>query len=591
MLKQSHIRNFAIIAHIDHGKSTLSDRFLETTKTIAKDKLQEQFLDQNVISRKRGITIKLAPVRMKYHSNSGEEYELNLIDTPGHVDFSYEVSRTLAACEGAVLLVDATQGIQAQTVAHYQVAKKLGLVMIPVLNKIDLPNAQTDVVTKELVNFGFNEEDIIAISAKTGENVDVLLERIIEKFPSPTGNENAPLRALIFDAVYDEYQGVITYLRVMDGSLKKGEQVQFFQNRMKTDVTEVGMFTPFLKETDGLTTGEIGYMVGNIKDIRQARVGDTITSSRFKVAEDKLVSEDGTVIEPLPGYETPQPMVFFGMYPKDANDFGNLRESLGKLTLNDTALTYTEEYSAYLGSGFRVGFLGLLHADIVKERLKQEFGLDLLLTMPQVLYETRENGEIYEPYMLLNVYAPAEYVGNVMTVCQKKKGHMLDMQYHEAYAVLSYEMPYSMFIRGLAGDIKSVTAGFGSIDYELTDYQQADLVKLDILINGNAIDVLSELVYKDEAIYVARQKAEKLKESLDRQQFRQIIQGTINNNIVAREEIPPYRKDVLAKMSGGDRTRKDKLLEAQKKGKKKMVQQGKVSLPQSALFSMISDNK
>lgn len=577
MQTQSHIRNFAIIAHIDHGKSTLSDRLLEVTNTIAKDKLQEQFLDQNVISRKRGITIKLAPVRMRYESN-GVEYELNLIDTPGHVDFSYEVSRTLAACEGAVLLVDATQGIQAQTVAHYQVAKKLGLKMIPVLNKIDLPNAQTDVVTKELVNFGFDASEIISISAKTGENVDILLERIIKTFPPPTGREEAPLRALIFDAVYDEYQGVITYIKIVDGNIKKGEQVQFFQNNMKTDVTEVGMFTPFLKETDGLSTGEIGYLVGSIKDIRQARVGDTILKS-------------GTTIEPLPGYTTPQPMVFFGMYPKDANDFGNLRDSLGKLTLNDTALTYTEEYSAYLGSGFRVGFLGLLHADIVKERLKQEFGLDLLLTMPQVLYETRENGEIYEPYMLLNVFVPAEYVGNVMTVCQKKKGHMLDMQYHEAFAVISYEMPYSMFIRGLAGDIKSVTAGFGSIDYELTDYQKADLVKLDILINSNPIDVLSELVYKDEAIYVARQKAEKLKESLDRQQFRQIIQATINNNIVAREEIPPFRKDVLAKMSGGDRTRKDKLLEAQKKGKKKMISQGKVALPQSALFSLISDGK
>lgn len=590
MQTQSLIRNFAIIAHIDHGKSTLSDRLLEVTNTIAKDKLQEQFLDQNVISRKRGITIKLAPVRMKYVSG-GTEYELNLIDTPGHVDFSYEVSRTLAACEGAVLLVDSTQGIQAQTVAHYQVAKKLGLKMIPVLNKIDLPNSQTDVVTKELVNFGFDESEIISISAKTGENVDVLLERIIEKFPAPSGDEEAPLRALIFDAVYDEYQGVITYLRVMDGRIKKGDQVQFCQNNMKTDVTEVGMFTPFLKETDGLTTGEIGYLVGNIKDIRQARVGDTVTSAKFKMQGETLISDDGTVIEPLPGYQTPQPMVFFGVYPKDANDFGNLRDSLGKLTLNDTALTYSEEYSAYLGSGFRVGFLGLLHADIVKERLKQEFNLDLLLTMPQVLYEKRTDEEIHEPFMLLNVYAPAEYVGNVMTVCQKKKGSMQNIIYHEAYAVLSYEMPYSMFIRGLADDIKSVTAGFGSIDYELTGYKKADLVKLDILINNNAIDVLSELVYKDEANYVARQKAEKLKESLDRQQFRQIIQATINNNIVAREEIPPFRKDVLAKMSGGDRTRKDKLLEAQKKGKKKMIQQGKVSLPQSALFSMISDSK
>ncbi|MGH7203508.1 MAG: translation elongation factor 4, partial [Candidatus Levyibacteriota bacterium] len=503
---------------------------------------------------------------------------LNLIDTPGHVDFSYEVSRTLAACEGAVLLVDATQGIQAQTVAHYQVAKKEGLVMIPVLNKIDLPNAQTEAVVKELENFGFTRDEMLFISAKTGENVDLLLRRIVEKIPPPQGNVGAPLRALIFDAVYDEYRGVIAYVRVMDGSVKKGVTVQFYQNKLKTLIVEAGIFTPFLKETDELRTGEIGYLAGGIKDIRQARVGDTIIA-------------DGSSVQPLPGYVTPKPMVFFGMYPKISDDYPELKEALGKLELNDTALTYTDEYSAYLGSGFRVGFLGLLHADIVKERLKQEFDLELLLTMPQVLYETREDGEIYEPYMLLNVYVPAEYVGNVMSVCQKKKGHLLDMQYHEAYAVLSYEMPYSMFIRGLAGEIKSVTAGFGSIDYELTDYQQADLVKLEILINTNPIDVLSELVYKDEATYVARQKAEKLKESLDRQQFRQIIQATVNNQIVAREEIPPFRKDVLAKMSGGDRTRKDKLLEAQKKGKKKMIQTGKVELPQSALFSMISDSK
>jgi GTP-binding protein LepA len=580
MKQQNHIRNFAIIAHIDHGKSTLSDRFLEETKTIAKDKLQEQFLDQNVISRKRGITIKLAPVRMKYQQGESE-YQLNLIDTPGHVDFSYEVSRTLAACEGAVLLVDATQGIQAQTVAHYQVAKNLGLVMIPVLNKIDLPNAQTDVVIKELVDFGFQEEEILCISAKTGENVKQLIDTIIAKIPPPQGKVDAPLRALIFDAVYDEYRGVIAYVRIMDGHVNKGEQIQFLQNNIKTNLVEVGIFTPFLKEIENLQTGEIGYLVGGIKDIRQCRVGDTITSTILQPDE---------AVEPLPGYKTPLSMVFFGMYPRTADDYLDLKEALGKLTLNDTSLTYTDEYSAYLGSGFRVGFLGLLHADIVKERLKQEFGLDLLLTMPQVLYEERGE-EIYEPYMLLNVYAPADYVGNVMSVCQKKKGVLLDMQYHEAFAVLSYEMPYSMFIRGLAGEIKSVTSGYGSIDYELTDYQRADLVKLEMMINGNQIDVLSELIYKDEAQYVARIKAEKLKESLDRQQFRQIIQATVNNQIIAREEIPPFRKDVLAKMSGGDRTRKDKLLEAQKKGKKKMKTTGKIALPQEALFSMISDEK
>lgn len=583
MQRQSFIRNFAIIAHIDHGKSTLSDRFLELTQTISKDKLQEQFLDQNVISRKRGITIKLAPVRMAYTSpQNGEKYVLNLIDTPGHVDFSYEVSRTLAACEGAVLLVDATQGIQAQTVAHYQVAKKEGLVMIPVLNKIDLPNAQTDAVVKELVEFGFAKEEILFISAKTGENVQQLLETIIEKIPPPKGDEDAPLRALIFDAVYDEYRGVIAYVRIMDGKVKKGEQIQFYQNGVNTSIVEAGIFTPFLKERDELQTGEIGYLSGGIKDIRQCRVGDTITTTTLQPSDN---------FKPLSGYKTPLPMVFFGMYPKTSDDYLDLKEALGKLTLNDTSLTYTDEYSAYLGSGFRVGFLGLLHADIVKERLKQEFDLDLLLTMPQVLYETRENGEIYEPFMLLKVYVPADYVGNVMSVCQKKKGNLLDMQYHEAFAVLTYDMPYSMFIRGLAGEIKSVTAGYGSIDYELTDYRQADLVKLEILINSNPIDVLSELVYKDEATYVARMKAEKLKEALDRQQFRQIIQATVNNAIVAREEIPPFRKDVLAKMSGGDRTRKDKLLEAQKKGKKKMKTTGKVALPQEALFSMISEGK
>ncbi len=386
-----------------------------------------------------------------------------------------------------------------------------------------------------------------------------------------------PLRALIFDAVYDEYRGAIAYVRVIDGKSRKGDKIKFYQNKLGTEITEVGIFTPFLKETETLETGEIGYIVGGIKDIRQCRVGDTII-------------EVGSNSEPLPGYTTPQPMVFFGLYPKDTNDFVMLRDSLGKLTLNDTALTYTEEYSAYLGSGYRVGFLGLLHADIVKERLKQEFGLDLLLTMPQVLYDKKETGEIFEPYMSLVIYTPSEYVGNVMSISQKKKGNLLDMQYHDAYAVLTYEMPYSMFIRGLSAEIKSGTSGFGSIDYELSEYKTADLVKLDILINGNPIDVLSELVYKDEAVYVARAKTSKLKESLDRAQFRQIIQATINNDIVAREEIPPYRKDVLAKMSGGDVTRKNKLLDKQKKGKKKMVTTGKIQLSQDALFSMITES-
>lgn len=608
-MNQNNIRNFAIIAHIDHGKSTLSDRMLELTNTISKDKMQEQFLDQNPISRERGITIKLAPVRMKYqpqnvtlegvptksgrpigshegdsiapptaglqNDNNRNEFILNLIDTPGHVDFSYEVSRTLAACEGAVLLVDATQGIQAQTVAHYQVAKKEKLKMIPVLNKIDLPNAQTDIVKKELrESFGFTEEEMLCISAKTGENVEKLLELIVVKLPAPIGMQDNTLRALIFDAVYDEYRGVVTYTRIIDGEVKAGDEVTLYQSGVKSIVTEVGYFSPFLTRSEKLTAGEIGYIITGIKDIRQCRVGDTVMKA-------------GSMAKPLPGYTTPKSMVFFGMYPKNQDDFPKLRDSLGKLVLNDTALTYTEEYSAYLGSGFRIGFLGLLHADIVKERLQQEFGLDLLLTMPQVLYKKQDDGTMLEPYMILSVFTPKNYVGGVMNVSQNHKGDLLDMQYHEAYTVLTYEMPYSMFIRGLSSDLKSVTSGYASIDYELTDYKPANLVLMQILINSNPIDVLSEYVYRDESIRVAREKTARLKESLTRQQFRQIIQAGIDNNIVAREEIPPFRKDVLAKMSGGDRTRKDKLLEAQKKGKKRMLTTGKISLPQEALYSMI----
>ncbi len=596
MIEPDFVRNFAIIAHVDHGKSTLSDRFLEITKTIAKDKLGEQFLDMNAISKKRGITIKLAPVRMVYHASDGKEYILNLIDTPGHVDFSYEVSRTLAACEGAVLLVDATQGIQAQTVAHFFEARKQNLVMIPVINKIDLPNAQTELVVKELISvFGFKEEEIIFISAKTGENVQVLLERIVTKLPPPVNEIEKPLRALVFDAVYDEYRGVVTYIRMFGGSIKVGDQIKLFQGGTTTTVTEVGTFSPFLQPAKGLVAGEIGYVITGIKDIRQGRVGDTIINSNFKLQlsfgqkNEYAQDEKGNNVFPLQGYVTPKPMVFFGMYPKDASDFVHLRESLGKLMLNDTSLTYTEEYSAYLGSGFRVGFLGLLHAEIVKERLAQEFGLELLLTMPNVLYEKFSDGTMKEPYMLLTVYIPNEYVGNVMTVCQKRKGSLVDMQYHDTYATLSYELPYSMFIRGLSAELKTVSSGYASIDYELTEYKQADLVNVDVKINDNTIDVLSELAYRDEGLYVARQKAEKLKESLPRQQFRQIIQAVVNGNIVAREEIPPYRKDVLAKMSGGDRTRKDKLLEAQKKGKKRMVSSAKIHLPQEALFSMMEN--
>lgn len=587
-MSYKNIRNFAIIAHIDHGKSTLADRFLEITNTIQKDKLREQFLDQNPISRERGITIKLAPVRMKYKIDQ-EEYILDLIDTPGHMDFSYEVSRTLAACEGAILLVDATKGIQAQTVAHFNSAKKENLFLIPVINKIDLQTANTQEVKKDLIEmFGFKEEEIHYVSAKTGENVEELLKAVIEKIPAPTINENAPLRALVFDAVFDEHRGVVIFTKLFDGSVKKQDKIEFIQNKTKIDVSEVGFFSPFLVAKEELTAGEIGYIVTGIKDIRKTRVGDTITIQNLKGIH-STSSGQNSEVQPLPGYEMPKPMVFFGVYPKTSNEYVHLREAISKLSLNDGSLTVANEYSAFLGSGFRVGFLGLLHAEIVKERLQQEGGVDPLLTMPRVLYKEQGNDVMLEPYMILTIFIPAVYVGAVMTVAQNKKGNLLDISYHKQNAVLKYEMPYSMFIRGLSSELKSISKGFASIDYEIIGYKEANLVKMDILINDNVIDVLSELVYKDEAEYVAREKVDKLKENLTKQQFKQIIQAAIGTKILARVEISPYRKDVLAKMSGGDRTRKDKLLEAQKKGKSRMINVSKVEIPQKALLSMLQD--
>lgn len=582
-MSYKNIRNFAIIAHIDHGKSTLADRFLEITGTIQKDKLREQFLDQNPISRERGITIKLAPVRMKYKIGQ-EEYILDLIDTPGHMDFSYEVSRTLAACEGAILLVDATKGVQAQTVAHFNSAKKENLFLIPAINKIDLPTANTEEVKKDLIEmFGFKEEEIYYVSAKTGENAKELLKAVIEKIPPPTINENAPLRALVFDAVFDEHRGVVIFTKLFDGRVKKQDKIEFIQSRTKIDVSEVGFFSPFLVAKQELLAGEIGYIVTGIKDIRKTRVGDTITIQNLKGQ-----MQNSEVI-PLPGYAMPKPMVFFGVYPKTSNEYVHLREAISKLSLNDGSMTVANEYSAFLGSGFRVGFLGLLHAEIVKERLKQESGVDPLLTMPRVLYREEENGVMLEPYMALTVFVSAAYVGAVMTVAQNKKGNLLDISYHKQNAVLKYEMPYSMFIRGLSSELKSVSQGFASIDYEIVGYKEANLIKMDILINDNVVDVLSELVYKDEAEHVAREKVDKLKENLPKQQFKQIIQAAFGAKILARTEISPYRKDVLAKMSGGDRTRKDKLLEAQKKGKSRMINVSKVEIPQKALLSMLQD--
>lgn len=578
-MNQNIIRNFAIIAHVDHGKSTLSDRLLEITHTIDRAKLvnQEQFLDQNPISRERGITIKLAPVRMKYQYN-GNEYMLNLIDTPGHVDFSYEVSRTLAACEGVVLLVDATKGVQAQTVAHFRAAKKEGLVIIPAINKIDMDAADVEKVSRQLVAMGFKEEDILLISAKTGNGVEDLLHTVIDLIPAPKGSETAPLRALIFDAVYDEHRGVVAFVRIVDGSVTTNAPIELIQSKTKTNAIDVGFFTPALISSGSLSTGEIGYIVTGVKDIRLVRVGDTIT-----------IVQKNVHVEALSGYLTPKPMVFFGVYPKSTDQLVPLRDAIGKLALIDASITFHDEYSAFLGSGFRMGFLGLLHADIFRQRLSREFHLEPLFTMPHVQYELVGEGAYNEPYMHLTIHVPSDYLGGVMTVCQKKKrGQMKHMEYQDTNVILEYDMPYAMFLQGLSPDLKSVSAGFASIDYELSDFRPADIVNIEIRINDTPIDVLSEFAYRDEAEYVAREKAKKLKESLPKQQYKQIIQAGIGQRVLAREEISPYRKDMLAKMSGGDRTRKDKLLEAQKKGKKKMFAISKVEIPQEALFTMIS---
>src|SRR3989344_1426422 len=572
-MNKTNTRNFAIIAHVDHGKSTLADRLLEKTETVSQEKMQEQFLDQNPISRERGITIKLAPVRMNYRKNS-EEYILNLIDTPGHVDFSYEVSRTLAACEGAILLVDATQGVQAQTVAHYHSAVRENLFIVPAINKIDLPEARTEEVEKQLLEmFSIEKADIIYISAKTGQNVDKLLDAVIDRIPPPEGSLESPFKALIFDAFYDEHRGVIVYTRIFDGSLKKGERIGITQSKNSSIASEVGYFTPFLKEESEISAGDIGYIVTGIKDIRLASVGDTIHKS-------------GERVSAMPGYSQPKPMVFFGMYPRNTHDLQKLKESLHKISLNDTSISFIEERSSFLGSGFRVGFLGLLHAEIVKERIERESNLDILLTMPHVLYEEGDSG-IKEPYIELTIYSPKDYVGAIINLCETKKGNMLNLSYYQNSAILKYELPYTMLVRGLSSDLKSISSGYATIDYELAGFRQADLVDLRILINGVDIDVLSEKVYRDEAMFLAREKTKKLKETLPKKQFRQIIQAAISGNIVAREEVPAFRKDVLSKMSGGDRTRKDKLLDKQKKGKQKLLVDARVTIPQEVLFSMI----
>ncbi|MDO8498710.1 MAG: translation elongation factor 4 [bacterium] len=594
----SNIRNFSIIAHIDHGKSTLADRLLEITGTVAKDKIQPQLLDSLALERERGITIKLAPVRLKYTLNS-ELYTLNLIDTPGHVDFSYEVSRSLAAVEGAILLVDATQGIQAQTLAHGLSALNQDLVLIPVVNKIDLPNADIPKAKEQLINtFGFKEEEIILASGKTGEGVEEILKAVIERVPSPKMEIDKPLRALIFDSFFDPYKGVIAQVRVVEGETPPLQsEITFLGSHAKGQVLEMGYFSPQLTVSGKLTVGEIGYIATGIKQPDLVRVGDTIMST-FQVAELHL---KGVEPEQLPGYKTVKPMVFVGLYPIETGEYFELKEALSKFKLNDPAFSYEMEQSSALGSGFRCGFLGLLHAEVVQERLSGEFGVNLLATTPSVEYQFGEQtinnpselpqGEgikdLKEPWVKLTIFVPQNFIGPVMDLVQERRGKFLDMQHFGLQVELSYEMPLSEMITDFYDRLKSVSSGFASLDYEFIEFREVDAVRVDILVGGEKVDALSIIVYRPKSESTGRRLVEKLKEVLPRQNFTIALQAVIGGKIIARETISPFRKDVIAKLYGGDRTRKDKLLEKQKKGKKKMKMIGKVEIPQEAFLSIL----
>ncbi len=583
-----NIRNFSIIAHIDHGKSTLSDRLMEVTGTVAKDKLQPQLLDSLALERERGITIKLAPVRLKYTLNY-ELFTLNLIDTPGHVDFSYEVSRALAAVEGAILLVDATQGIQAQTLAHGLAALEQNLTLIPVINKIDLPNADIENAKKQLMDtFGFNSEEILLVSGKTGQGVEELLEKIVTKIPAPKQEIDKPLRALIFDSFFDSFKGVVAQVRIMEGQTPPNQSpVMFLGTKAEGHVLEAGIFTPALTPTDQLKAGEIGYIATGIKEPDLVRVGDTIATDFSTM--------------PLPGYKEVKPMVFVGLFPIDADEYFELKEALSKFRLTDPAFSYIPEQSQALGAGFRCGFLGLLHAEVVQERLSGEFNVDLLATAPSVEYLLDDKpiispseltqGEnikgLKEPWVALRIFVPQTYIGPVMELVQDKRGKFLNMQHFGVAVELSYEMPLSEMVSNFYDKLKSVSSGFASLDWELLDFREVEAVRVDILVSGEKVDALSTIVYRPKAEGFGRRMVEKLKEVLPRQNFVIAIQAAIGGTIIARETISPFRKDVTAKLYGGDRTRKDKLLEKQKKGKKKMKMVGRVEIPQEAFLSIL----
>ena len=595
--RKKYIRNFSIIAHIDHGKSTLADRLIEMTGVLSKREMEEQILDNMDIERERGITIKSQAVRMKYKAKDGNIYELNLIDTPGHVDFNYEVSRSLAACDGAILVVDASQGVEAQTLANVYLAIDNNLEILPVINKVDLPNARPDEIKNEIEDIiGLPAQDAPCISAKTGLNVDEVLERIVTDLPAPTGDENAPLQALIFDSIYDNYQGAIAYVRIKNGTVKVGDKIRLMASDKTFTVTEVGYFEPgTYLPAEKLEAGEVGYIAASIKSLSDIRVGDTITL------------DQNPAQEPLPGYKKVNPMVYCGLYPVDGSDYENLKVALEKLKLNDAALEYEPETSAALGFGFRCGFLGLLHLEIIEERLDREFNLSLITTSPSVIYKvyktdgtmceiynpsdlppTDEISRIEEPFVEAEILTPKEYVGNLMEICQNRRGIYIDMKYLDPTRVtLVYELPLNEIIYDFFDSLKSKTKGYASFDYEFKGYTTTELVKLDILLNGDVVDALSMIVPKERAYHKGRGIAEKLKEIIPRQMFEVPIQAAIGSKVIARETVKAMRKDVLAKCYGGDVTRKKKLLEKQKRGKKKMREIGNVQIPQEAFLSVL----
>ena len=595
--RQKHIRNFSIIAHIDHGKSTLADRLLEATETVAKRDMEEQVLDNMDLERERGITIKARAVRLQYSAPDGEDYILNLIDTPGHVDFNYEVSRSLNACEGALLVVDSTQGIEAQTLANAYLAVDAGLEVLPVVNKIDLPSADPDRVRTEIEDvIGIPAEGCPAISAKTGLNIEQVLEAVVRDVPPPRGDENAPLKALIFDSYYDSYLGVVVYVRIMDGSVKSGDKIRLMSNGKEFDVVDVGYMDAFgLSKCDKLSAGEVGYITASIKSVGDTRVGDTVT----------LASEPAD--KPLPGFKEAKPMVYAGIYPADGAKYGDLRDALEKLLLNDAALVFEPETSIALGFGFRCGFLGLLHMEIIEERLEREFNLDLITTAPSVIYEVQKrNGEIVridnpsnfptpdeiesanEPIVKANIITPVEFIGGLMDLCQDRRGISVDMKYLDDTRVeLHYELPLNEIIYDFFDVLKSRSRGYASLDYEILEYRKSKLVKLDFLLNGEQVDALSFIVHEEKAYGRARKIAEKLKDNIPRQLFEIPIQAAIGGKVIARETVKAMRKDVLAKCYGGDITRKKKLLEKQKEGKKKMRQLGSVQVSPEAFMAVL----